>query len=119
MAEEQERRQAAAAAAENQRFLGELANYRAGGSPAAAGGETATDQGHGLQPVTPESRADAQAENVDFQQHVANYDPHLFRRGRRRKVEYDKPTGPKPATVQDAAAADAAFLRSLRNWTPG
>ena len=124
MPDEREERRAAAAkwlaeaaAAENQQFLGELTYLRAGRLPAAAGGD-----GQPVEPYQSKASAWAQADaaeaNQGFQQHVANYDPNLFRRGRRRKVEYDKPVGPRPATLADAQAADAEFLRGMQHWSP-
>lgn len=124
MDESAQRREAArqwlteAAAAENQQFLTELAYYRTGRSPSPPEAGNVQPQAQPVARVSPEALTDARSENADFQQHVANYDPNLFRRGRRRKVEYDKPVGARPATVQDAAAADQAFLESLRNWSP-
>ena len=108
---------AEAAAAENAAFLGDLTYLRAGRSPAGAGGD-----GQSVEPYQSKAstwaQEDAASSNQQFQQHVANYDPNLFRRGRRRKVEYDKPVGPRPATLADAQAADAEFLRGMQHWSP-
>ena len=121
---ESERRAAAAqwlaeaAAAENAAFLGDLTYLRSGRSSAAAGGGDDQAAESYQSKASAWAQADAAEADQGFQQHVANYDPNLFRRGRRRKVEYDKPVGPRPATVADAQQADAEFLRSMQNWSP-